>query len=234
MTIDYDYNILEEKIKQLPEEMQEALTSVETADIIKAISAKHGLKVDQEGVLFDLTAYVMLGLMPSKEFVKNFSKEAGVDEATAKAVAEDINKEVFDKIRSSMRALEEKSDEEAPPSQIGASNRNFGNGQKFGGAGGGKAGGGTGGVLRDMPADAPVKQSVNASLERAGNFEIEPEQPHAQTAGAAMARNMSGIGKWGTVAPEAAPKKKINLLEDEATEADHAEHIARHRGSVLA
>ena len=103
----FDYTILEEKMKQLSPEMQKVMTSVEITEAIKAIGDKYSLKLDQESVLFDHTAYVMLGLMPSKDFVKEFAHDAEVDEKTAYSVAEDINKEIFDKMRTTMRQVEE-------------------------------------------------------------------------------------------------------------------------------
>lgn len=106
--MDYEYKNLEERMKQLPKELQQALTSVEISDTIKALGDRHDLKLDQEEALYDQTAYVMLGLSPSKDFVKNLSREAGIDEGTALAIAKEINTEVFDKMRSSMRSIEEK------------------------------------------------------------------------------------------------------------------------------
>lgn len=103
----FDYKILEEKMRQLSPEMQSALTSVEISQAIQDISKKYELKIDQEGVLFDHTAYVMLGLLPSKDFVKEFTKEAQIDEKKVQLIAEDVNANVFDKIRRSMRQIED-------------------------------------------------------------------------------------------------------------------------------
>jgi len=104
--MEYDYKILEEKFKALPEDIQLALTSVKVADDIKAIADRNGLLIDQEGVLYDLASYVLLGLLPSNQFVKTFAKEANVEEKVATAVAEDINSTVFAKIRSSIQNIQ--------------------------------------------------------------------------------------------------------------------------------
>jgi hypothetical protein len=108
--MNYDYKILEEKMLQLSPEMQAALTSVEISDKIKEIGNKHDLKLDQEAILFDHTAYLMLGLLPSKDFVKEFSHDAEVDEKKAYSIGEDINRDVLNQVRQSMRQIEEVSE----------------------------------------------------------------------------------------------------------------------------
>lgn len=112
----YDYKILEEKFKQLPEEIQTALTSVEIAQAIKDISKKNGLRIDQESVLFDQTSYVLLGLMPSKDFVPEFMKETGVSNEAATAIGKDVNEKVFTQIKSLIRESQDtaSSDETEP------------------------------------------------------------------------------------------------------------------------
>ena len=104
----FDYKTIEEKLKQLPEEIQTALTSVEISQSIKNIGNHYELKLDQEEVLYDLVAYAMLGLSPSKDFVKNFSNQTGIDTSKATLIAQDINKEVFGKIKASMQAFQQK------------------------------------------------------------------------------------------------------------------------------
>ncbi|GEM_PF-2574650 len=101
--MDFDYKILEEKFKQLPEEIQEVLTSIEVANNIKSIADKNGLLLEQTSVLSDLVSYILLGLVHSNEFVKILSRQAKIKEVVAKEIADEINVEVFGKIRSSMR-----------------------------------------------------------------------------------------------------------------------------------
>jgi len=104
--MEFDYKIIEDKFKQLPEEIQMAMTSTDVTKLIKKIGDRHGLRIDQESILYDLTSYVMLGLIPSKEFVKTLSKEAGVEELTSKKIAEDINMEVLSQIKSGIQATQ--------------------------------------------------------------------------------------------------------------------------------
>lgn len=98
---------IQNKFDSLPKASQEAVSSVEVAKIIQEIGKQHGLLIDQTGELIDLVGLVMLGLVPSGEFVKNFSGEAGVDYKTASAIADEINTQVFSKIRETMRSAEQ-------------------------------------------------------------------------------------------------------------------------------
>lgn len=104
--MNFDYEQLEQKMNSLPKEIKTALTSTDVSTAIKEIGDKYGLKLDQESVLFDLVAYTMLGLSPSKDFVKNLSREADVNTEAARSIAQDINNEVFSSIKEHMRKVE--------------------------------------------------------------------------------------------------------------------------------
>lgn len=102
-----DDKLFEERFKSLPKDIQIALTSVEVADSIKSIGDAHGLKLDQESALFDLTANVLLGSSASSQFVNNLSRTAGIDQKTAFDIAGDINREIFDGVKASLRIIQE-------------------------------------------------------------------------------------------------------------------------------
>ncbi len=99
---------LQDHFAKLPKDLQEAVSSAEVRDSVEKIGKKYGLHIDQLGEMVDLVGLIMLGLSPSKDFVRNFSQEAGVKTDIATSIAEDINNEVFGKIRSSMQAIEAK------------------------------------------------------------------------------------------------------------------------------
>jgi hypothetical protein len=97
---------IQSQYEKLPKDLQDAISSTEVHDSIVAIGNKYELHVDQLGEMVDLVGLIMLGLSPSKDFVNNFSREAGVKTDIASSVAQDINKEVFDRIRASMQKIE--------------------------------------------------------------------------------------------------------------------------------
>lgn len=107
--MEFDYEILEKKFKELPAELQYALTSIEVAKSVEAVAQKNGLLLDQMDILFNLVSYVILGLLPSNDFTRTLAKEINVNEKQARMVVDDINNEVFAKIRESMREYEKNS-----------------------------------------------------------------------------------------------------------------------------
>jgi hypothetical protein len=99
---------IQNQFEKLPKDLQDAISSPEVHDSIVAIGNKYGLHVDQLGEMVDLVGLVMLGLSPSNDFIKDFAQQAEVKNDIASSIANDINKEIFGKIRSSMQSIEAK------------------------------------------------------------------------------------------------------------------------------
>lgn len=95
----------QERFRSLPEDLQTAFTSSEVTDAIIGIGKKHNLLVDKIGRLGDETGSVMLGLTPPKDYIKNLISKLGVDQAKAKEIAEEINQNVFQPIRESLKKI---------------------------------------------------------------------------------------------------------------------------------
>lgn len=117
MSTNYEYKEIEEKFKSLPRDIQMILTSVEISTLVKRISDKHDLLMDQASILFDLVSDILLGFLPSKDFVSSLSKEANLSEKTSFSIAKDVNKEIFDGIRSSMQKMDNEMEERAEASK---------------------------------------------------------------------------------------------------------------------
>ncbi len=105
--MDNDYKKIEDRFKSLPKDIQFALTSIEVANTIKEIAEKNNLLLDQSSTLFDLTSDVLLGISPSDDFVKVLSRDAVISHDSATSIAQEINSKIFDKLRSSMRKVQE-------------------------------------------------------------------------------------------------------------------------------
>jgi hypothetical protein len=108
--MNFDYSTIQEKFKSLPEEMQYAMTSPSVAEKIKIIANRYGLLLDQMESLFDVTSYVMLGLLSSIKFASTLAKELNINERQAQLIVTDIGKEVFSDIKTSMRVFEQTPD----------------------------------------------------------------------------------------------------------------------------
>src|SRR3989338_2133517 len=93
------------KIKSLPQDLQDAFFSDEVSQNIIDVGKKHGLMLDKTGILGDETTLIMLGIVPTSDFIKKLSERLGVDKEKAKAIAEDINQKVFQQIRASLRKV---------------------------------------------------------------------------------------------------------------------------------
>lgn len=95
----------QKRYKTLPEDIQEALTAVASVDTIFAIGKKHGLMVDQIGKMADEIWKVMLGLANPKDFIRNLASAIGIEFEKASAIASDVNAQMFQLVRESLRRI---------------------------------------------------------------------------------------------------------------------------------
>jgi len=107
--------IIKDRYKELPADIQEAIKSTDLAAKFAKISEKHSLHIDQSGALQTETILVMLGLESSDDFVENVKKGLEVSRDEAVALAKDVNTEILDSIRNSLRILQ--SQEESEPTE---------------------------------------------------------------------------------------------------------------------
>jgi hypothetical protein len=103
--MDYDYKTLEEKYKSLPADIQLGMSSPDVPRKILKIADEHELFIEQADELSDEVSYVMLGLTPPKYFVKTISERLKIDEKRAIEITQDINKEIFDGLRESLKKI---------------------------------------------------------------------------------------------------------------------------------
>lgn len=100
--------------KNLPEEVKDAIVSVDTADAIKNIGDKYKLHIDQMGVLASLTGGVMLGTLKPHDFLSNIQGKLNISLETAGEIVKDINTAIFFPIRQQLKVIHnlERSSEE--------------------------------------------------------------------------------------------------------------------------
>ncbi len=90
----------------LPEDLQEAVTSVETAEAIKKIREKYNLHIDKAGDLGDEVGRVMIGVSSFRDFAPRLKERLHLTDEQAHNIANDVNTEIFAKIRQLLRDLE--------------------------------------------------------------------------------------------------------------------------------
>lgn len=94
-----------EKYASLPQELKTAMSSIESSDIIQAISKKFGLQIDQMGELASETGFVLLGFTKPEEYIKNLKNRLQIDPQKAKEIALEINSQIFSKVKESLKRL---------------------------------------------------------------------------------------------------------------------------------
>lgn len=120
----YSIEELNEAFEKIPEPLQDAMASVDTARIINNVGKKYNLHIDQIGALSEEAGYVLLGLTHPTEFVSSLTKRLGVGRVVASQIASDINEQIFLKFRDIIKdaqkgrkRAEEESEGEPRPSK---------------------------------------------------------------------------------------------------------------------
>ena len=102
-------NFTEEQIAQmydnLPEDLKDAIFGLEMNEIVEKIGRENQLNIEQIGDLANETGMVMLGVTHPNEFIGNLTERLEVDKEKARAIAQEINEQVFKKVRESLRKI---------------------------------------------------------------------------------------------------------------------------------
>ncbi|MEK7531943.1 MAG: hypothetical protein AAB545_03395 [Patescibacteria group bacterium] len=114
--MELDPKQIEDLFWKLPPELQEAITSAETATHIQQIGKVHGLHLDDLDVIFEEVGKVMLGLNKPENFGVTIRSRLGLADEKSRAVVRSIDDEIFQPIRKSLMEITEKEREETSPS----------------------------------------------------------------------------------------------------------------------
>ena len=109
--INYNTQQIRGIYSKLPNDIKEAIFSVDVSDKIIDIGKKHKLAVDKIGIIGNETSRVMLGVTHPNEFIGNLTERLEVDKEKARAIAGEINEQVFKKVRESLRKIHNMRDE---------------------------------------------------------------------------------------------------------------------------
>jgi hypothetical protein len=99
----YTHEELRKLYKELPDELQDAIWSKETADNIYNICKRNNLK--ENSIVAKLVGKVLLGVLPLKEFQETVGQELSLDEKTVKEVTREINQFIFYPVRIHLEKL---------------------------------------------------------------------------------------------------------------------------------
>ena len=97
---DTDFKVvMQERFKQLPKIVQEAITSADVEKELRALSEGHKLHIDQWDKLQMEVMLSLLGFQPVEKLAENIANNVGVDGKEAEALAADVSRIVFEPIR---------------------------------------------------------------------------------------------------------------------------------------
>jgi hypothetical protein len=110
---------LKEIYMKLPNDLKDAIFSVDSAEIIQAIGKKYNLAIDKTGELADETGLVMLGITHPDNFISNLAERLGIDKDTAGKIAGEVNNQIFAKVRESLKKIQTSPPEPPSPNRRG-------------------------------------------------------------------------------------------------------------------
>ena len=99
--------IIEEQMKKLPEDVKQAIISVDYKTKLQEITKRQKLLIDQAGKLEMETTLVMIGLEPLSDYMDNLQREMDLPPVRAKEVAMDVDENIFKPIRISLQKMNE-------------------------------------------------------------------------------------------------------------------------------
>jgi restriction endonuclease len=109
--------IIEEQMKKLPEDVKQAIISVDYKTRLQEITQRQKLLIDKAWKLEMETTLVMIGLEPITDYIDNLQREMELPLVRAREVAMDVDEHIFKPIRVSLQKMNEglKSAEEKVP-----------------------------------------------------------------------------------------------------------------------
>lgn len=96
---------LHEIIEKLPKKVREIFYSDEYLAKLKALSDKHGLNVEQSGILLEEVVYTMAGLTHPDDFVDEIRAELKIPKEKATLIAKDVDSEILHGIREELMRI---------------------------------------------------------------------------------------------------------------------------------
>lgn len=91
--------------EKLPKNLQEAIFSVETANIIGEIGERYNLKNEEISEIAKYVGYVLLGLLIPNEIEKTLKEDLNIENDLAKKISTEITQFIFSPIKESLEEL---------------------------------------------------------------------------------------------------------------------------------
>ncbi len=111
--MDYTDEEFDKEFNALPEDVREAMTAVNTVNIMVEIKTKYNLHVDQLKELSTETGMLMLGATHPQEFIGKIEAALHIPNENAKQIAAEINEKIFRPVRESLMQIHEMGEEKS-------------------------------------------------------------------------------------------------------------------------
>lgn len=110
---------LKKRFAQLPQVVQDAITSADVEKHLRALADTHKLHLDQWELLENEVMLALLGVQPAESLAQNIKSEVGIPQEDAAALAADISRLVFEPVREQLeRSLSNPSARNEPLSDV--------------------------------------------------------------------------------------------------------------------
>src|SRR3989338_2063708 len=106
---------IKEKFEKLPKNLKAAIIAVDYREKITRVGKNFQLNTDKIVALENEITFVMTGLEHPSKFIGNIAKALNLPEEKARAIAEDINTEIFRPVRESLKKIHGISETPPPP-----------------------------------------------------------------------------------------------------------------------
>ncbi len=93
--------------QNLPADILQAIESSDVYTKLEKIADRYSLLLDQLGTLNMYTERLMIGKIKTSDFVETIEKDLEIPNSIAAKIASDINHEVFEGLRESLRNMQE-------------------------------------------------------------------------------------------------------------------------------
>lgn len=91
--------------ENLPEDLKDAIFSEKVADINWNLGQKYGLKEDEVSKFAEWEGYVLLGILPPKEFKERLKNDLEINSEVSEALFMEIYELIFEPVRESLYKL---------------------------------------------------------------------------------------------------------------------------------
>jgi len=99
---EYSQEQLWKLFETLPQELKDALLSEDTANTIREISQRHGIKEEELPRFAALVGDILMGLLPPEEFPKTLERELKIDEEKAEKISREVNRFILFPVKDSL------------------------------------------------------------------------------------------------------------------------------------